>query len=169
MVDNELSVGAYSVEGQTYFNIVFIQSTCHIVCYLPAASNALFKCICTKDVSSHIISLQTHFTAYKKHYKRGNITDLQWNVWFLLWWLSLFYRYTEVFYCVLLILHWCDILRMYLFIPDWVRKWHNKTVQSVTFDGPMFHLYPLRCWCYVGLIDEVNGISRIQSTTPRWH
>ena len=33
----------------------------------------------------------------------------------------------------------CDILWMYLFLPYCVRKWHNKTVQSINYLAPSFN------------------------------
>ena len=43
-----------------------------------------------------------------------------------------FYRYTDAFlWCIFDNVLECDILWMYLFLPYFVRKWHNKTVQSI--------------------------------------
>ena len=66
----------------------------------------------------------------RKHYTIESFYDRK--LWFLLWCLSLFLSLNSCFFTVYFryILE-CDILWMYLFLPYCVRKWHNKTVQSI--------------------------------------
>ena len=64
------------------------------------------------------------------HYTIESFYDRK--LWFLLWCLTLFLSLNSCFFIVYFryILE-CDILWMYLFLPYCVRKWHNKTVQSI--------------------------------------
>ena len=96
-------------------------------CMLPQTDN------CPTTVYRHLqcMSLLIDVSGVLRgHYTIESFYDRK--LWFLLWGLSLFLSLNSCFFIVYFryILE-CDILWMYLFLPYCVRKWHNKTVQSI--------------------------------------
>ena len=97
-------------------------------CMLPQTDNC-----CPTTVYRHLqcMSLWIDVSGVlRRHYTIESFYDRK--LWFLLWCLSLFLSLNSCFFIVYFryILE-CDILWMYLFLPYCVRKWHNKTVQSI--------------------------------------
>ena len=88
---------------------------------------------CTTTVYRHLqcMSLLIDVSGVLRgHYTIESFYDRK--LWFLLWCLSLFLSLNLCFFIVYFrYLLECDILWMYLFLPYCVRKWHNKTVQSI--------------------------------------
>ena len=63
-----------------------------------------------------------------------------------------FYRWSDVFLlCILDHILECDIFLMYLFLPYCVRKWHNKTVQSINQSTT-----PLRAFSAQGVLAPIT-------------
>ena len=97
-------------------------------CMLPQTDNC-----CPTRVYRHLqcMSLLIDVSGVlRRHYTIESFYDRK--LWFLLWCLSLSLSLNSCFFTVYFryILE-CDILWMYLFLPYCVRKWHNKTVQSI--------------------------------------
>ena len=98
-------------------------------CTLPHADN----CYPTTFYRNlHFMSLLINVSGVlRRHCTVESFYD--WNLWFLLWCLYLFLPLYGCFFLFRVNDHilQCDILWMYLFLPYCVRKWHDKTVQSL--------------------------------------
>ena len=126
-------------------------------CMLPQTDN------CPTTVYRHLqcMSLLIDVSGVLRgHYTIGSFYDRK--LWFLLWGLSLFLSLNSCFFIVYFryILE-CDILWMYLFLPYCVRKWHNKTVQSINlFSSPHWRLQFQNSFCNLSFLDGVASINR---------